>query len=100
MTEVPQKRKHSVCRKKKWSRPSSPAGGDDHPHRRQDPSNSTSHVVFNVMSFGAVGDGVEDDIAAVNKAWDAACQSQSSAMLLLPSQRFLYRTKYYFFRAL
>ena len=41
-------------------------------------------AVFNVRSFGAVGDGVTDDTQAFKMAWDTACQAES-ATLLVPS---------------
>ncbi|KAK3016993.1 hypothetical protein RJ639_006559 [Escallonia herrerae] len=46
-------------------------------------NSSKSATIFNVLSFGAVGDGVTDDTQAVKMAWDAACQSEL-AILLVP----------------
>ncbi|KAH7666575.1 Polygalacturonase protein [Dioscorea alata] len=40
--------------------------------------------VFNVRSFGAVGDGYTDDTRAFHSAWKAAC-SVESGILLVPS---------------
>ncbi|GJT65336.1 polygalacturonase-like protein [Tanacetum coccineum] len=44
---------------------------------------STSNV-FNVMSFGAIGDGVTDDTQGFKMAWDSACDSDEPATLLVP----------------
>ncbi|KAK9292628.1 hypothetical protein L1049_020603 [Liquidambar formosana] len=46
-------------------------------------SPSDSAVVFDVRSFGAVGDGVNNDTQAFKMAWDTACQAES-AILLVP----------------
>ncbi|KAM7481840.1 hypothetical protein LguiB_006423 [Lonicera macranthoides] len=43
-----------------------------------------SMETINVMSFGAIGDGVTDDTQAFKMAWDSACQS-NSAILLVPN---------------
>ncbi|KAI9071396.1 hypothetical protein K1719_037026 [Acacia pycnantha] len=40
--------------------------------------------VYNVRSFGAVGDGVSDDTQAFKLAWDTACQAEGSGTLLVP----------------
>ncbi|KAI3993363.1 hypothetical protein MKX01_010106 [Papaver californicum] len=42
--------------------------------------------VFNVLSYGAVGDGSTDETAAIKSVWDSACQFDSgpSATLLIP----------------
>ncbi|XP_060167383.1 polygalacturonase At1g48100-like isoform X1 [Lycium barbarum] len=42
------------------------------------------NAIFNVLSYGAVGDGVTDDTQAFKMAWDAACQVDS-AILLVPN---------------
>lgn len=36
--------------------------------------------VYDVRSFGAVGDGVTDDTEGFKAAWDAACQVQSAVI--------------------
>ncbi|CAL5330039.1 unnamed protein product [Camellia sinensis] len=41
-----------------------------------------SSAVFNVLSFGAVGDGVTDDTQAFKMAWDTVCQSESVTLLV------------------
>ncbi|KAL0348150.1 UNVERIFIED_CONTAM: putative polygalacturonase [Sesamum angustifolium] len=48
----------------------------------QPPSPQVS--VFSVVSYGAVGDGVADDTQAFKVAWDAACQADDPAVLLVP----------------
>ncbi|KAF9681459.1 hypothetical protein SADUNF_Sadunf05G0003700 [Salix dunnii] len=40
--------------------------------------------VYNVLSFGAVGDGLTDDTRAFKMAWDTACLQNESAILLAP----------------
>ncbi|EEF50012.1 polygalacturonase At1g48100 [Ricinus communis] len=42
--------------------------------------------VFNVLSFGAVGDGASDDTQAFKMAWDSACSQNESSILLAPSR--------------
>ncbi|KAF3453899.1 hypothetical protein FNV43_RR04340 [Rhamnella rubrinervis] len=66
---------HSVSCKKKSSRPNPSADDQDPKNGTTSLANSTTAMVLNVMSFGAVEDGIKDDTGAVNKAWDAACQS-------------------------
>ncbi|XP_059648398.1 polygalacturonase At1g48100 [Cornus florida] len=48
-----------------------------------------SPVVFNVLSFGAVGDGVTDDTQAFKMAWDAACQVELAIVLAPRSYSFM-----------
>lgn len=50
----------------------------------EDSDNSTSNCVFDVTSFGAVGDGTTDDTAAFVSAWKAACAAES-AVVFAPS---------------
>ncbi|GLT60262.1 hypothetical protein SLA2020_330340 [Shorea laevis] len=50
-----------------------------------DPGNS-SDGIFNVMDFGAIGDGGTDDTAAFRDAWKAACAVES-AVLLAPADK-------------
>ncbi|KAK4735644.1 hypothetical protein R3W88_009905 [Solanum pinnatisectum] len=42
---------------------------------------------FNVIDFGAVGDGRTDDLPAFLKAWEAVCQSESSRVILVIPKR-------------
>ncbi|KAG6748359.1 hypothetical protein POTOM_048278 [Populus tomentosa] len=53
--------------------PANPSGGS---------GNSTG--VFDVRSFGAIGDGLTDDTDAFKMAWDAACNQDDSAVILVP----------------
>ncbi|WOG83472.1 hypothetical protein DCAR_0102647 [Daucus carota subsp. sativus] len=55
----------------------------DPPPVSDDPGSSTG-CVFDVTSFGAVGDGTTDDTAAFRDAWKAACAVES-AVVLAPS---------------
>lgn len=45
---------------------------------------SDTTPVFNVLSFGAIGNGVTDDTKAFKMAWDTACQAEQSGILLVP----------------
>lgn len=45
------------------------------------PGSSSSNCIFDVTSFGAVGDGSSDDTAAFRKAWQAACAVESGVVL-------------------
>ncbi|KAJ8752422.1 hypothetical protein K2173_004058 [Erythroxylum novogranatense] len=38
--------------------------------------------IFNVQSFGAVGDGIADDTQAFKMAWDTSCQTDSSILVV------------------
>ncbi|XP_021889434.1 polygalacturonase At1g48100 [Carica papaya] len=61
------------------SAPSPSIPSDPYPN---DPSaNSTSNCIFDVTTFGAVGDGSADDTAAFTAAWKAACASDSGVLL-------------------
>lgn len=46
-----------------------------------DPGNSSAGCVFDVTSFGAVGDGAADDTPAFIAAWKAACAVESGVVL-------------------
>ncbi|KAK7329614.1 hypothetical protein VNO77_23784 [Canavalia gladiata] len=47
-----------------------------------DPGDSPSNCIFDVRSFGAVGDGSADDTAAFKEAWKAACAVESGVLLV------------------
>ncbi|EOY06848.1 Pectin lyase-like superfamily protein isoform 1 [Theobroma cacao] len=51
-----------------------------------DPGSTSSDCIFDVTSFGAVGDGSSDDTAAFREAWKAACAVES-ATILAPSDK-------------
>ncbi|KAB2045702.1 hypothetical protein ERO13_D01G149400v2 [Gossypium hirsutum] len=58
----------------------------------ESPSWTSEHggkVLVNVDSFGAVGDGVSDDTQAFRKAWDTACSTRKSVLLVPPGRRYL-----------
>ncbi|KHG03123.1 hypothetical protein F383_27681 [Gossypium arboreum] len=58
----------------------------------ESPSWTSEHggkVLVNVDSFGAVGDGVSDDTQAFRKAWDTACSTRKSVLLVPPGHRYL-----------
>ncbi|KAJ8638713.1 hypothetical protein MRB53_012980 [Persea americana] len=44
---------------------------------------------FNVMDFGAKGDGLAEDTRAFMAAWQAACSYTGSARLLIPKHTYL-----------
>ncbi|CAK7357352.1 unnamed protein product [Dovyalis caffra] len=46
-------------------------------------------VLVNVDSFGAVGDGISDDTQAFVKAWDTACTTPKSVLLVPSGRRYL-----------
>ncbi|CAI9771138.1 unnamed protein product [Fraxinus pennsylvanica] len=52
------------------------------PSDMSDPGNSTTDCIFDVRSFGAVGDGDNDDTAAFRDAWKEACQVESGVVLV------------------
>ncbi|GKV35840.1 hypothetical protein SLEP1_g44047 [Rubroshorea leprosula] len=47
------------------------------------PGLSSATISFNVMNYGAVGDGKTDDSAAFLKAWKAVCQTGSGIPILI-----------------
>ncbi|RZC72247.1 hypothetical protein C5167_035413 [Papaver somniferum] len=52
-----------------------------------------ANEVFNVLSFGAVGDGHRDDSQAFLKAWTAACQSrEANPTMIIPGGRTYFLT--------
>ncbi|XP_062206304.1 polygalacturonase At1g48100-like isoform X2 [Phragmites australis] len=55
----------------------------------QPPSAGSQGAVFNVVDFGAKGDGVSDDTKAFEGAWAAACKQGASTVLVPPELEFL-----------
>ena len=47
-----------------------------------DPGDSPSNCIFDVRSFGAVGDGSADDTQSFVAAWKAACAVESGVVLV------------------
>ncbi|GMN25777.1 hypothetical protein TIFTF001_001051 [Ficus carica] len=75
---------HSVSR---ISLPPSPAPEAVSPSPSPSSSNGDSQnksTIFNVRSFGAVGDGVSDETQAFKMAWDTACQAEEPSIILVP----------------
>jgi len=85
-----QKHKHSHHKSPTISFPPPPAPPPGHANPPDqggispDPSQ-----VFDVRSFGAVGDGVADDTHAFNMAWDAACDVDSATILVPNGFKFM-----------
>ncbi|KAK4417783.1 Polygalacturonase [Sesamum alatum] len=48
-----------------------------------------SSATFNVLNYGAKGDGIADDTSAFEAAWKDACQEQGSVMLVPTGSVFL-----------
>lgn len=46
-------------------------------------------TIFNVRSYGAIGDGVTDDTQAFKLAWDTACQTEDSEVLVPKGHSFM-----------
>ena len=46
-------------------------------------------TVFDVRSFGAVGDGVIDDTQAFKMAWETACETESATLLVPHGHSFM-----------
>lgn len=65
------------------SSPSNPPSVPSDPYPN-DPGSSSSDGIFDVTSYGAVGDGSTDDTAAFRKAWKEAC-AVDSGVVLAPS---------------
>ncbi|KAK8515327.1 hypothetical protein V6N12_075372 [Hibiscus sabdariffa] len=47
------------------------------------------YSIFNVLDFGAIGDGVIDDTQAFKQAWDMACQIESVVTLVPDGYSFM-----------
>lgn len=78
--------KHKHTRARPASQISFPPSPAPEPAANQtkDRYSSNSTTVFDVRSFGAVGNGIADDTEAFNAAWDAACQVEEPAVVLVP----------------
>ncbi|XP_044500305.1 polygalacturonase-like [Mangifera indica] len=50
---------------------------------------SSAATRYNVLSFGAKGNGVTDSTQAFNETWAAACGSAESAIIYVPKGRYL-----------
>ncbi|XP_027098423.2 probable polygalacturonase At1g80170 [Coffea arabica] len=67
-------------------------GGDDDVEFLEEPfwvSERGNKVLVNVDTFGAVGDGVADDTQAFVKAWNQACSTRGSVLLVPQGRRYL-----------
>jgi hypothetical protein len=78
------KHKHSHSHKSYETSPPSPPP----PPPRDDAYFSNTTEIFDVRSFGAVGDGIEDDTESFKTAWDSACQSEAEVNVILVPQGF------------
>ncbi|CAJ2654844.1 unnamed protein product [Trifolium pratense] len=47
----------------------------------------TNNNIFNVMQYGAHGDGKTDDAQAFLRAWNSTCAAQGSATLVIPANK-------------
>ena len=64
--------------------PPEPASPPPEPANPSAGSGYNSTGVFDVRNFGAIGDGITDDTDAFKMAWDAACNQDDSAVILVP----------------
>lgn len=58
------------------------------PPLHDDYYNNNASGIFDVRSFGAIGDGIEDDTESFKMAWDTACQNGSDVNVILVPQGF------------
>ncbi|KAJ6357170.1 hypothetical protein OIU78_005116 [Salix suchowensis] len=62
--------------------PTAPSSPSNSPQIPSDPyPNTSSDSIFNVMDYGAVGDGSTDDTNAFTQAWKEACGVESGVIL-------------------
>ncbi|KAI7979176.1 Polygalacturonase [Camellia lanceoleosa] len=69
----------------KTPRPPPTSSSKSPPSPAPAPNKDTSSTVFNVLDFGAKGDGTSDDTKAFQATWAAACKVQASTVMV-PSQ--------------
>ncbi|XP_050239664.1 polygalacturonase At1g48100 [Quercus robur] len=70
------------------SSPTSPPSVPSDPYPN-DPGNSSANCVFDVRSYGAVGDGSNDDTEAFRQAWKEACAVESAVILAPEDHSFI-----------
>jgi len=70
------------------SSPSNPPSIPSDPYPK-DPGNTSSGCIFNVMDYGAVGDGSTDDTDAFRQAWKEACGVESGVILAPSGHSFM-----------
>ncbi|URD84394.1 hypothetical protein MUK42_02293 [Musa troglodytarum] len=64
----------------------------EHARKQWANANSSNSAVLNVLSFGAVGDGVSDDTDAFKSAWDSACEEGPGVVLVPQGYAFKIRS--------
>ncbi|KAG9154808.1 hypothetical protein Leryth_020084 [Lithospermum erythrorhizon] len=52
-------------------------------------SEGVSNIVYNVLDYGAKGDGISDDTKAFEVAWAAACEVEASTLMVPAEYTFL-----------
>ncbi|KAL5552865.1 hypothetical protein UlMin_040266 [Ulmus minor] len=70
--------------------PTNPGAGNDSPPSPPSKGyNNGGHSAFNVLNFGAKGDGSTDDTKAFQAAWASACKVEASTILVPADYQFL-----------
>lgn len=60
-----------------------PSGEPDEAPSPSDNENyNNASEIFDVRTFGAIGDGITDDTESFKMAWDSACQSDSAVNVI------------------